>query len=98
MYRFEYQSLKLWILIFHAPQGAQFYSFFSHKTKIAAPLKDIHIYCDISVPEILNPRTILCVYTGSQEYHSGLASAHIAAGGNSHPIYIAIPCFYCCKS
>jgi hypothetical protein len=32
------------------------------------------------------PLTVLCIYTGSQAFHSGLASAELPSGGNPQPI------------
>jgi hypothetical protein len=62
--------------------------FFFSQNKIAEPLKDIFLCCDISVPEILIPLTVLCVFTDSQVSHSGPASAELPSGDNTQPVIV----------
>jgi hypothetical protein len=74
-----------------APHILQLIHSFLIKKKLHR-FKDIHLYCDISVPEMLKSLTVLCVYTGIQASHSGLASAELPSGGSPQPINIVIPC------
>jgi hypothetical protein len=53
----------------------------------------MHLFYDILVCEIFNPLTVLCVYTGSQASHNGLASSKLPSSGNSPTISIVTPGF-----
>jgi hypothetical protein len=77
MSRSEYQTLKLQKLIFQAPLSLKVYTFFAYRIKIDAPLKKHTSLCNISIHEILNPLTFLCLYTGRQASHSGLANSEL---------------------